>query len=113
MIGWRLLLAVLVTGICWLAFWPAPPQEISTGWDKANHWLAFSTLAITACLAFPHARRRHAGVALWLLAYGIFIEAVQSQIPERTAELMDIVADSIGIAAGLLLTMAWQRWRAR
>ena len=107
-----MLLAVLVGGTCWLAFSPAPPQELDTGWDKANHWLAFSTLAITACLAFPHARRRYAGVALGLLAFGVFIELVQSQIPSRSAEVLDVVADSFGIGAGLLVMVVWQRLRA-
>ena len=109
--GWRLLLVALIAGTCWLAFSPAPPQEIDTGWDKANHWLAFSTMAVTAGLAFPHARRRSAGVALGLLALGIFIELVQSQIPARSAEVLDVVADSIGIAAGLLLMKAWRQLR--
>jgi VanZ family protein len=98
-------------GTCWLAFSPAPPAELDTGWDKANHWLAFSTLAVTAFQAIPNARRRYAGVALGLLALGVFIELVQSQIPARSAELLDVVADAIGIGAGLLIMKAWQRLR--
>jgi VanZ family protein len=110
--GWRVLLAILVVGTCWLAFTPAPPRELDVGWDKANHWLAFSTLACTACMAFPQARRRYASVAVWLLALGIFIELVQSQLPTRSAELEDIVADCVGIGSGLLVMKAWQRFRA-
>jgi VanZ family protein len=52
-------------------------------------------------------------VALGLLAFGVFIELVQSQIPGRDAEAMDVVADSIGILGGLLLAWLLQRRATR
>jgi VanZ family protein len=103
-----LLLAVLVVGTSGLAFDPSPPAEIDTGWDKLNHVVAFSAMAFSACFAFAHAR--HAVViALALLAFGVFIELVQSQIPARSAEAFDVLADGVGILAGLLPACAWQR----
>jgi VanZ family protein len=109
--GWRVLLAALLVGICWLAFSPAPPPELDTGWDKSNHSLAFSTLAVMGCLAFPDARRRYAILASGLLAFGVFIELVQTQIPSRSADVLDVLADGVGIGAGLLIMRAWQRLR--
>lgn len=109
--GWRALLAALVLGVAWLAFDPAPPRGADLGWDKLNHATAFACQALAACRAFPAARR--ARIALALLAYGAFIEAVQSLLPTRDAEVADILADAVGIGAGLLLDRAWRRAAAR
>lgn len=109
--GWRALLTLLVLGTCWLAFSPAPPPQIDTGWDKLNHWIAFSSMAFSACFAFPQTRARYRKVALALLAFGIFIELVQLEIPNRSAEVLDVVADAIGIMGGLLPAWWWQRRR--
>jgi VanZ family protein len=100
--GWRTLLALLVLAACWLAFTPNPPPQIDTGWDKANHFLCFGALAFVALRAFPTGHRRHAAIAQGGLAFGLFIEAVQSRIPGRDAEALDILADSVGLALALL-----------
>ena len=49
--AWRAVLAALVLAICWLAFDPAPPSSVDTGWDKANHALAFAAVGVVARLA--------------------------------------------------------------
>jgi len=69
-------------------------------WDKLNHVAAFATLAMLA--RFAWSRVSVAALALALLGLGVFIEALQL-IPAlgRSARLGDIVADAIGIAAGL------------
>jgi len=108
--GWRALLALLALAVCWLAFTPNPPPQIDTGWDKLNHVLAFASMAFCASRGFHHAPRRHLGVPLGLLAFGVFIELVQSQIPGRSAEARDVLADAVGIAAGLLLATTWRRF---
>ena len=105
---WQVLLGALALAICWLAFSPAPPPAADTGWDKANHALAFAVLAVTAELAFWPWTRRRWFTALGLLAFGGFIELVQTQIPERTGEWPDLLADGSGIALGLLLVAAVQ-----
>ncbi|MEM8768369.1 MAG: VanZ family protein [Pseudomonadota bacterium] len=38
-----------------------------------------------------------------MLAYGVFIELVQAFVPERAAEMKDLLVDVAGIAFGLLL----------
>ena len=40
--------------------------------------------------------------SLLLLAYAVFIEVSQLFTPNRSAELLDVVADVIGITIGLL-----------
>lgn len=105
---WRALLVLLLLVISWLAFSPKPPDGIDTGWDKANHLLAFATLAVVSALSLAGAQRQRK-VVLGLLAYGIFIELVQSQIPGRSAEPADVLADMAGVALGLLLLAALER----
>jgi VanZ family protein len=106
--GWRVLLALMVVTICWLAFDPHPPPRLS-GPDKPQHAAAFLALTVCAALSWSLAPRRDASSALALLAFGLFIEAVQSQIPGRSAEWQDLVADAAGIAAGSLVVWSLRR----
>jgi len=102
---WRLLLVGLYLAITWLALVPAPPEALSTDWDKSNHLLAFGSLAFTSVRAlWPQPRRWPLLVAV-LLAYGCGIEVAQSFLPPRSADVEDVFADGMGIALGLLL--AW------
>jgi VanZ family protein len=106
--AWRWLLALLVLVICWLAFSPAPPPQLHTHWDKLNHALAFASLAWCATLGWPTPPGAHAGwhrlrLALALLAFGAFVEVVQAQMPPRSAEWADLLADGVGIVLGWAL----------
>ena len=76
---------------------------VDTGWDKANHFIAFFTLSLllNRASSTAHARIRN---ALSLVAFGMFIEVVQAFISYRSADYHDVIADSIGIVVfqGLL-----------
>lgn len=69
----------------------------TTGWDKSNHLLAFSVLTVLGCLSYPGRTLR---VVVGLFAYGALIEVLQSFTSYRSAELVDLFADSIGLAIG-------------
>lgn len=99
----------MLLGTCWLAFDPHPPPGMDTGWDKANHALAFASLMLVGGRAFVRARRRDLALGLALLAFGIVIELVQSQIPGRDADWHDVVADTVGIVIGWALARPWLR----
>lgn len=105
---WRLTLALLLCAVTWLALAPAPPRLLSTGWDKLNHGLAFSTLALAAAMGFAAAWWR---IGAALLAYGGLIELLQAFLPPREADLADLMTDGLGIAVGLLLA-GGLRWGA-
>ncbi|MBV8035238.1 VanZ family protein [Roseateles sp.] len=102
---WRVLLAVLLVAITWLALVPNPPRAVSTGWDKSNHALAFASLAFASVWAVWPRPRQWGWLAATLLAYGGAIEIAQSFLPPRTGDWWDLLADGCGIALGLLA--AW------
>ncbi len=91
---------VLLLTIGWLALTPQPPRELTTGWDKSNHLLAFASLMVSGRLAWP---RHWLALFLGLLAYGGTVELLQLQVPGRDGEWADLLADSIGLALGHLL----------
>lgn len=102
---WRALLLLMLGVITWLALAPAPPPSADLGWDKANHLVAFASLAFTSVWAFWQRARQWPWLVLALLAYGAGIEVAQSFLPPRHADWRDVVADGLGIALGLLA--AW------
>jgi len=103
---WRALLALLLAVITWLALSPAPPKTVDLGWDKANHSLAFASLAFSAVWALWQRPRQWPLLFIALLAYGVGIEIAQSFLPPRQADWHDVVADGVGIALGLLAAWA-------
>jgi len=96
--AWRLLLAVLLAAASWLAFMPQPPGV--PGGDKLHHLLGFAALTLVGALGFEPRWRTLLVVACALLLYGAFIELVQSQLPWRSAEWADLLADGLGVMLG-------------
>jgi VanZ family protein len=75
-----------------------PPFEMpSTGWDKSNHLLAFSALAVLGIRAYP---AFIVPVILGLLVYGGLIEVLQALTPYRYAEWFDVLANAAGLLIG-------------
>jgi len=85
-----------------LALSPAPylpPLEIFNWWDKAQHAIAFGTLAVLAVLAYPKASRLR--IALLLIGQGVLIEVLQYYGGYRFGDWQDAVADGVGVLVGL------------
>ena len=81
--------------------------------DKIEHALAF--LLLTFWFGSIVVRRDFLWLALALLVFGGLIELVQGWMGlGRRADLLDLCADAIGIAGGLLLALTplgrWARW---
>ena len=93
-----------------LALMPLVPHMPTTGWDKANHLLAFAVLAWLGYRAYP---QRMASVLSGLLAYGALIEILQSFTSYRSADWHDLLADGLGLLLGWLLTRMQQRKRGQ
>ncbi len=71
--------------------------------DKLHHAFAYSVLMLYFGQLVGGNWQRRLAVAGGLLAYGIMIELLQSQLPPRTAELADLAANIGGMAIGALL----------
>jgi VanZ family protein len=86
---------------------PQPPPSLDTGWDKLNHVLAFAapTFAGLAAIGRPTLGRRS---ALWvgLLLWGAALELLQGQLPPRTADPADWLADAVGVLLGAAIHAA-------
>lgn len=93
----------------WLALIPDPPDNpVFRLGDVILHGAAFTYLTFALMLVQTAGNRRSfpamAAVACTaLLGYGLLLELAQSFIPERTAELKDILVDGAGIVVGLAL----------
>lgn len=98
--------------IAWLAFRPAATVDAGLPWDKANHALAFVALTVLAGRGWPGLRRSL--LVLAMLMAGVGIELVQG-LPQigRDADAGDVVADAVGIALGLAVSVWWRGRRAR
>ena len=107
--NWRLLLLCLLAAVSWFAFMPSTPHDALPQIDKVRHLLAFACLALVASLGWPPAPRTTSLITVGLMAYGLLIELVQTQLPTRTGSLADWLADGVGIGIGLLLHRTLRR----
>lgn len=100
----RVLLAVAICAITWLALTPKPSADLSLGWDKANHLVAFFVLAFLSEYSFqPVTLQRRIVIGLSLATYGLAIELFQSQTQARFFEVADLLADLIGVFAYMIV----------
>jgi VanZ family protein len=88
-----------------------PPSGEPVGWDKVFHFVAYAGLTMSLLLAAVWAPVRGEGrfptapVAVFVGAcvFGALIELIQAPIPGRDADIKDIVANSAGAIAALIL----------
>ena len=97
LLAWQLAFGLCALSVLLLALMPTNMPIPSTGWDKSNHLLAFSVMALLGMRAFPG---RTIAVLAGLLIYGVLIEVLQSFTPSRFADWHDVVADAVGLALG-------------
>jgi len=72
--------------------------------DKWLHGVTFAFLAVW--FSGQYSRKRYGGIGIGLFLFGIVIELCQRMVSYRTAELMDLAADTVGIAVGLIIALA-------
>ena len=115
-----ILLLLLLDLTTWLAFRKVGLAPGFNHGDKLVHALAFFVLFGVAQISlrldfFPRASARFAlglivsNAVIWL-AYGFFIEAVQGQLAYRSASLGDLLADGLGILAGVICAIFFERY---
>lgn len=95
-------LSVAVAVLLWLSLAPTddlPGAELI--WDKAEHAIAYVVLMMVGQTLFPAAPLRFAAFAL---ALGGAIELMQATMGfGRQGDWRDLLANSLGVAAGLVL----------
>jgi len=85
-----------------LALSPAPylpPLDIFNWWDKAQHAIGYSSLTISALLAYPHKPKWK--VAALLCIHGCLIELLQYFSGYRYGDWQDALADGLGVVLGM------------
>jgi VanZ family protein len=97
---------------------PTFPTEAFPLRDKGVHFVEYGVLGLLlahACLRtfVQHARLRVAAFAiLFGVLWGLFDEIHQAFVPGRSADALDLVADSLGVVAGTLVRLGVGRLRA-
>ena len=77
--------------------------------DKTLHFIAFAILSLLLNLSY---RIDWKMSVLYLLFYACFIEFSQYFTPNRCAEWLDVVADAIGIAIGIIFYWGYKKLEA-
>jgi VanZ family protein len=93
---------------------PGPEAPRGLPWDKANHFGAFFVMMGLGAAARPGKNPWLMALGLWL--FGGLIEVVQSMpVVHRDGDVMDWLADTLGILAVLapLMVRPWWDWLGR
>jgi len=107
-LGWG-----LAAGIVWLSLTPSPPKlDISMG-DKIGHFVGYGTLMFWFCQLYGSWPAR-LGYALGFAAMGVALEFIQGAIGYRSFELLDMVANAVGVLLGWTgAQLGGSKWLAR
>lgn len=108
-LGWLAVAIIFFVCLAPIDRLPQPPNLN----DKSEHFLAY--LVLSVCFAGIYQRSRYWLIAIGLLIMGISIEFAQGAMQlGRQADVLDVIANSTGIVAGLLLCWfglgAWIQW---
>ncbi len=93
-IGWG-----LVATIIWLSVTPRPPDIGIAHGDKLGHFAAYGAVMFWFCQLYARRPTRLA-YAAGFIAMGIALEFVQRALGYRSFEVLDMVADAIGVLLG-------------
>jgi hypothetical protein len=94
------------------------PQNIVTstvlfhtiGLDKIIHFLAFSVVTVLALFVSLSSRLwKITIIVLVVMLFGATVEIIQSTIPYRTFNPLDILANLIGVICGIFLWLLFKR----
>ncbi len=98
---WRILFYLALIGSYTLSVLPGETVAPLFVWsDKLNHTVAFLVLAFLLRMGW---KIDYLKVVVLLISYGAFIEFSQLFAINRSAELADVAADTVGIFIGLKL----------
>ncbi|MGY0620540.1 VanZ family protein [Lysobacter sp. A378] len=80
------------------------PSVSFDGFDKIQHFVGHAALSAYAVMLFARLRAQ-AMVALGLIGFGVALELAQTMLTvDRVGDSADVLANSLGVLAGLLLS---------
>ncbi|MBT8088568.1 MAG: VanZ family protein [Gammaproteobacteria bacterium] len=109
---WRIADVVLLVSVLVFALTPATwflDDAARTGsWMRnVDKWLHGTTfLVLTLWYAGQYRRRSYWRIAVGLLGFGMFIELCQRMLSYRSADWLDMGANTAGIVLGLIIAIA-------
>lgn len=110
--GFRIMLGLAMLIATWAALTPQPMQLPTLPFaDKWTHLATYLVLSFLVDASWPE---RGFDAPKWgaLLAYGLLIELVQTQIANRFFSLADLAANGVGIALYAFVVLRTLRARA-
>ena len=116
---WRVLSLILLLGVLAgmlsPAIWFDNKADALTWIENADKWLhAVTFLFLSIWFAGLWERRAYWRVATGLLLFGFVVEGCQLLVSYRTADWLDIAANTLGIIVGMLAATAglggWGLW---
>lgn len=76
--------------------------------DKLGHFLAYSTLSFHLLLLYSTKKNRILAI-LFAVSYGLLMELIQGFIPGRQSSFYDILANTSGVAIGLIIISLFKK----
>ena len=101
-----------VAAIVWLSLTPSPPKVDFEQSDKLGHFLAYGSLMLWFCILYAATKAR-IGYAVGFIAMGVGLEFIQGMLGYRTYEVLDMLANTIGVLLGWAAAMLVPRIRVR
>jgi len=83
------------------------PPQVLDWWDKAQHAFGFAVLTVLGWLAYPQRLR---ALLPGLLVFGAFIEVAQHATGWRYGDVLDWLADAVGVVLGAVCMAVWVRF---
>ncbi len=82
--------------------------------DKVGHFIGYGVLSLHTFLVFGFKPlRKGIFLIIGLIAWGVLMEGLQGFVPGREVSGLDIVANSIGVAIGTIVSFWWNRYQSR
>jgi len=99
--AWRTIGLMMIVAAFVVSLVPSPLRITSHYIDKQYHFITYASMMFWFVQIYS--RERHIWLAIGFVAMGAAIEGLQSLTGYRTAELLDAVANTVGVLAGWVL----------
>lgn len=104
----RITLFLILVVIAYLSL--TPKETLTIGNDKISHFIAYAILMVNiGLIVYGKIKGMIIGVSLALI-YGALMEVGQHFVPGRFMSIMDILANSLGVLFGVIVTLVFGKY---